>query len=78
MVTSHSPELLDDASILPEAILAVVSERGVTKVAELDEASKTVLERHLYTAGELLKLNQLQPDPTAANRKFPLFEESDD
>ena len=62
MVTSHSPDLLDDRSIPPEHILAVVSEGGETRIGPLDAASISVMRDHLFSAGELLRLNQLKPD----------------
>lgn len=62
LVTSHSPDLLDDRSIDVDAILSVVSEGGETKIAPLDEASRQVLRDHLFSAGELLRMNQLAPD----------------
>ncbi len=62
VVTSHSPDLLDDRSIEPEHILAVVSERGDTRIGPLDAASVSVMRDHLFSAGELLRLNQLQPN----------------
>lgn len=62
LVTSHSPDLLDDLSIDADAILAVVSEGGKTKIAPLDEASRKMLRDHLFSAGELLRMSQLAPD----------------
>lgn len=62
LVTSHSPDLLDDPEIPVEALLAVSGEEGITRIAPLDEASRSVLRDRLYTAGELLKLDQLSPD----------------
>jgi predicted ATPase len=62
MVTSHSPDLLDDRSIQPEHILAVVSKGGETQIGPLDAASISVMRDHLFSAGELLRLNQLKPD----------------
>ena len=62
LVTSHSPDLLDDLSIDADAILAVVSEGGQTKIAPLDEASRQMLRDHLFSAGELLRMSQLAPD----------------
>ena len=62
IVTSHSPELLDDRNIPPEHILAVVSEGGNTRIGPLDAASVGVMRDHLFSAGELLRLNQLKPD----------------
>jgi predicted ATPase len=62
IVTSHSPDLLDDPQLNTDQILAVVSEGNVTQIAPLDEASRQVLEERLFTAGELLRLNQLSLD----------------
>jgi len=62
LVTSHSPDLLDDRHIDADAILSVVSEGGETKIAPLDEASRQMLREHLFSAGELLRMNQLAPD----------------
>jgi len=62
LVTSHSPDLLDNSEIDIEQILAVVAEDNVTRIAPIDAASRQVLRDRLYTAGELLRLNQLAPD----------------
>lgn len=77
IVTSHSPDLLDDPSIPPDAILSVVSEGGETLIAPLDEASRATMRQHLFSAGELLRLNQLAPDraflEAQAQRQADLF-----
>lgn len=64
IVTSHSPDLLDDVSISEESLLAVVSEGGNTQIAPLDEGSRKAMRDQLFSAGELLRLNQLGPDRT--------------
>jgi predicted ATPase len=69
IVTSHSPDLLDDAEIPDDWILPVVAEQGVTKIGPLDEAGRTAIRDHLYTPGELLRLNQLAPDPEAVKEE---------
>jgi len=69
LITSHSPDLLDDKSIDMNAILAVVSEGGETKIAPLDAASLQVLRDHLFSAGELLRMNQLAPDRRVIERQ---------
>jgi predicted ATPase len=66
-VTSHSPDLLDNESIPDESILAVVAEQGETQLGPLDDAGRSALRDHLYTAGELLRMDQLRPDPSAAS-----------
>jgi len=68
LVASHSPDLLDDDHIDVEAIRAVVAEGGTTHIARIDEAGRTAIRDHLYTAGELLRLNQLAPDQQEADR----------
>lgn len=62
LVTSHSPDLLDDRNIDADAVLAVVSDAGETKIAPLDDASRQVMRDHLFSAGELLRQDQLVPD----------------
>jgi predicted ATPase len=62
LVTSHSPDLLDDRNLSADAFLAVVSEGGETRIAPLDEASRSTMRKQLFSAGELLRLNQLAPD----------------
>ena len=64
-VTSHSPDLLDDKEIADVNILAVVNRNGETVIGPLDDAGRTAIRDRLYTAGELLRLNQLEPDKAA-------------
>ena len=63
IVTSHSADLLDRDTISLESILAVVHEHGETRLGPLDEAGRSALREHLFTAGELLRMDQLTPDP---------------
>ena len=80
IVTSHSPDLLDDTDISADSLLAVVAASGETRIAPIDEASRLVLKDHLFTPGELLRLNQLEPDPsilaTQDKRQADLFGEA--
>jgi predicted ATPase len=68
IVTSHSPELLDDDRIPSDAILAVTADHGLTRIGPLDEVGKSALRDRLYTPGELLRLNQLTPDPEVISK----------
>lgn len=63
IVTSHSPELLNDSSVDVDSLLAVSAEDGATLIAPVDEASRDTVRKGLFTPGELLALNQLAPDP---------------
>jgi predicted ATPase len=62
LVTSHSPDLLDQVSLETDRLLAVLSQEGTTMVAPIDKASREAIRDHLYTPGELLRLDQLEPD----------------
>jgi predicted ATPase len=61
IVTSHSPDLLDNPDISSDSILAVVRENGETKIGPINDVSRQVLNEHMFTAGELLRLNRLLP-----------------
>ena len=63
IITTHSPDLLDDKDLDPESILAVEVRNGITVIADIDEAGKSVVRDRLYTTGELLRIDQLQPNP---------------
>ena len=63
IITTHSPELLDDKHLDVNSILAVEAHDGDTVIAPVDEASRSAVKDRLFTAGELLRSNQLQPDP---------------
>lgn len=65
LVTSHSPDLMDDPKIPSESILAVVANQGLTQIGALDDVGASALRDRLYTPGELLRLNQLTPDALA-------------
>lgn len=70
-VTSHSPDLLDDKDIPNDSILAVVNKNGETKIGPPDQAGRSAIRDRLYTAGELLRLNQLEPDEEATDKIPP-------
>ena len=57
LVTSHSAELLE--GIADESIVAVAMNRGTTRFGVLDEASRSAIRDRLFTAGELLRMDQL-------------------
>jgi predicted ATPase len=62
VVTSHSPELLDDPRISEAELIAVSIEEGATELGPIDEAARLALKDKLFTAGELLRVEQLSPD----------------
>lgn len=62
IVTSHSPDLLDDKDIRDDWVLAVVNENGETRIGPLNEADRTLMRDRPFTAGELLRQGALTPD----------------
>ena len=78
IITTHSPDLLEDKHLDVDSILAVESDDGNTVIAPVDEASRSVVQDRLFTVGELLRSNQLQPDPaalpTAKEKQLSLFD----
>jgi predicted ATPase len=62
LVTSHSPDLLDNSDIPTESLLAVDNQHGLTRIGPIDAAGREVLRDKLFTPGELLRQNQLVPD----------------
>ncbi len=69
LVTSHSTDLLDDDEVPAESILAFRAEHGESRAGPLDEAGRSVLRDRLFTAGELLRLDQIDPDPVLSKSK---------
>lgn len=65
LVTSHSPDLLDNSDIEPEAIFSVESIDGATRIGALDAAGLEALREQLFTPGELLRQNQIRADEAA-------------
>jgi predicted ATPase len=61
IVTSHSPDLLDHVDIDTDALLLTDLRDGATTIAAVDGASREAIRRNLYSPGELLRMDQLQP-----------------
>ena len=69
VVTTHSPDILDSKDLLDDQILAVTKKRGSSVIAGLAPASRKAIRERIYTAGELLRADELAPDVTAARRE---------
>lgn len=77
LVTSHSPDLLDQLDTERDGLLVVASENGNSRIAAPDPASVVAIQRHLYTPGEMLRMDQLEPDAADVQRQeqLDLFDE---
>ena len=58
--------MLDEKSVDVESILVVEAHNGNTVIAPMDDASRSVIHDKLFTVGDLLRRDQLQPDPASA------------
>ncbi len=79
IVTTHSPDLLDQVSTSSEQLLVLLSHQGKTTIAPVDPASREAIKDHLYSAGDLLRKDQLEPDPQDVERQsqLKLFEDTE-
>lgn len=72
IVTTHSPDLLDQIDVGREGLLVVTSTDGTTHIAPADSGSMEAIQKHLSTPGELLRMDQLQPDAGDIERQQQL------
>jgi hypothetical protein len=62
IVSTHSADMLDRKDLPVNSLLAVAMQNGETIIGPIDEGGKSILRKHLYTPGELLRSNQLMPE----------------
>ncbi len=72
LVTTHSPELLDEYETATDHLLAVQAIEGETWISAPDPASRQVIRDHLFSAGELLRMDQIEPDRSDLERQKQL------
>ena len=66
LVTTHSTDLLHSDEVRADELLAVSAESGATVVGPIDKGSRKTLVDRLFTAGELLGANDLEPRDESA------------
>lgn len=59
IVTSHSPDVLDDKDIDTDSLIGVSLVGGETRIGPIAENARSAVKNKLYTAGELLRFGQL-------------------
>jgi len=69
LLTTHSADLLEAMEPDPNGLLAVEARKGETSIGPIDEASKKTIREHLYSAGELLRMDQLELDKRDLERQ---------
>jgi len=74
LVTTHSPDVLDNRKIGDDELRLVTSSSGRTTIAPLSQITRKVIRDRLYGAGDLLRMEELRPDESAARaRQASLF-----
>jgi predicted ATPase len=76
LLTTHSADLLEamegPTAFDPAGLLAVEAFEGETLIGPIDSASQKTIRDHLYSAGELLRMNQLVLDRADVERQKPV------
>lgn len=62
LITTHSPELLDHPAVDVSTILAVEARDNGAIITPVRPEMRDAVKNRFYTVGELLRLDQLQPD----------------
>ena len=68
LVTTHGSALLDSDDVDVDGLLAAVAADGITEIGPVDEVGRSILRDRLFTAGELLQMEQLRPDRNVDDR----------
>ena len=63
IVTTHSPDLLDEKSLAVDSILVAEVHDGNTVIAPVDDVCRSVVHDKMFTVGDLLRRDQLEPGP---------------
>ena len=69
LFTTHSPDILDYKELEDNQIRVVTNEQNQTLIAPLSQSSREAIRQRLYTPGELLRSDELNPDISAAKQK---------
>ena len=64
IVTTHSPEFLDDGRLSDHNILGAYRDANGSHISNLDAGTRSILRNNLYTAGELMRQGLLDPVQT--------------
>lgn len=62
LLSTHSPDFLDMEGVSPEAILAVGQGHHGSEIAPMSHVGRDSIRENLFSAGELLRLQQIVPD----------------
>ncbi len=63
IITTHSADLLDEKRLDVDSILVAETHNGNTVIAPVDDVCRSVVHDKMFTVGDLLRRDQLEPDP---------------
>ena len=69
LVTTHSPDILDYKALSDEHLRVVTVEQSRTLICPLAQSSRDAVRNRLYTPGELLRADELNPDISEAKKR---------
>ncbi len=78
LVTTHSPDLLDQFDPANDGLLVVQFDQGTSLIGPADAAAADAIRSHLYTAGDLLRKDQLEPVLSGQPQREFAFETTED
>ena len=67
LITTHSPDLLDQKDLKDHQIRVVALRKGRTVIASMSQGDRQAIRERLYTPGELLRIGELNADKTVAS-----------
>lgn len=76
VITTHSPDILDNKNLDDNQILVVESIKGNSRITPLNQSTREIIKEKLYTPGELLRVGELETDANYAEqvaRQLKLF-----
>ncbi len=62
LLTTHSPDILDHKNLMDTQIRVVTVEQSRTFISPVSQSSREAIRDRLYTPGELLRSDELNPD----------------
>jgi len=62
LMTTHSPDILEDKDLSPDYIRLVEWRDGITTISSVGSAARESMEKRRMLAGELLRANALRPE----------------
>lgn len=67
VVTTHSADMLDHPDTPVDSLIPITAKDGLARIGPVDDVGRSALQRGTFTAGDLLRMKQLRPDPNSSS-----------